>query len=115
MKKYVKILKQDNIICESCEMANTHFTRFMGLMFRKGLEENCGLILDPCNQIHTFHMRFPIDVVTIDKDNIILDIFEAVEPWKVKPVVKNGKKVIELDAFVAKEKGLKIGDKLTII
>lgn len=114
MKKYVKISKQNNIICESCEVANNHFTRFMGLMFRKGLKENCGLILDPCNQIHTFHMKFPIDVITIDENNVILEIFEAVEPWKVKPAVKHGKKVIELDANVAKQKDLHIGDKLTI-
>ena len=71
-KTYVKAMIDDKVICERCEIANNPVTRFMGLMFRKGLGDSCGLMLEPCNEIHTFNMRFSIDVLTLSRDNEIL-------------------------------------------
>jgi hypothetical protein len=114
MKKYVKLKLNDKIICEKCELANNPITRFNGLMFRKRLNKSCGLLLEPCNQVHTFNMRFAIDVITMDKDNMVLEIFNAVKPWRVKPMVKGGRKVLELNENEAVALGIRCGDTIEI-
>lgn len=74
------------------------------------MARNHGLLLTPCNEIHTFGMKFDIDTVTMDKGNVILLIDDAVPPNKVRKKVKNGYKVLELNSGVAAELGLEIGD-----
>ena len=110
MKQYVKAVVKGVVICEKVELANNFYKRFMGLMYRKSMKENEGLLLDPCNQIHTFGMKFTIDTITISRDNIITKIDEKVEPGKVRPKVKDGKKVLELTAGTSEKYGLELGD-----
>lgn len=114
-KSFIKILKNETVICEKCEIANNPITRFMGLMFRKGLGEGCGLLLEPCNEIHTFNMRFSIDVITLSNENEVLAVFDSVPPWRVKPSVKGGKRVIELNSGIAEKFGINCGDILKLI
>lgn len=106
----LKAYKDNRLIVEEVENANNFFSRFMGLMYRKSMARNHGLLLTPCNEIHTFGMKFDIDTVTMDKGNVILLIDEAVPPNKVRKKVKNGYKVLELNSGVAAELGLEIGD-----
>ena len=94
----LKIYKNGRLILDECENANHFFTRFMGLMYRKGMAENHGLLLTPCNEIHTFGMNFDIDTVALSK--------------KVRKKVKNGYKVLELCSGVADKLGLAEGDVL---
>lgn len=110
MKKYVRITCNSKVVAENCEVANNVFSRFMGLMFRKSMPHGNALLLEPCNEIHTFNMKFSIDVVTLYKNNEIAEIFDSVPKGKVKPAVKGGAKVIELNAGEAKRLGLKRGD-----
>lgn len=114
MKKYLEIEKNGVVICKKCEYANTPFKRFMGLMFRKSLPEGCGLLLEPCNQIHTFNMRFAIDVVFTDANNVVLTVFHDVKPWRVKPFVKNARKSLELNSGEADMLGIIEGDIINI-
>ncbi|MGN0531365.1 MAG: DUF192 domain-containing protein [Eubacterium sp.] len=106
----LKAYKDNRLIVEEVENANHFFRRFMGLMYRKSMARNHGLLLTPCNEIHTFGMKFDIDTITMDKSNAILLIDEAVPPNKVRKKVKNGYKVLELNSGVAAELGLEIGD-----
>lgn len=108
----LKIYKNGQLILDECENANHFFTRFMGLMYRKGMAENHGLLLTPCNEIHTFGMNFDIDTVALSKNNEILFIDRAVPPKKVRKKVKNGYKVLELYSGVADKLGLAEGDVL---
>ena len=111
-KKYVSISINGREICPKCEIADNPFRRFMGLMFRKTLAQNQALLLEPCNQIHTFNMRFSIDVVNLSRDNRVISIFENVVPWRARPAVKGGRKVVELNAFEAKKLGISENDVL---
>lgn len=110
MKKYVQAVVKGKVICEKVEIADTFFRRFMGLMYRKSLGENEGLLLEPCNQIHTFGMKFSIDTITISRDNKITYIDEKIVPGKVRPVIRNGKKVLELVSGTIEKYGLELGD-----
>ncbi len=113
-RNYLVIKHNETIICKECENANTVITRFFGLMHRRSMPEGHGLLLDPCNQIHTFNMHFDIDVITLDKDNKILAIFDSVPPWKCKKAVKGGKKVLELNSKETEKFNIKCGDVLEI-
>lgn len=108
--KMLKVYKNGELLVPEVENANHFFKRFMGLMYRKGMNEDHGLLLTPCNEIHTFGMRFDIDTITLSKDNEILFIDKSVPPRKARKRVKNGYKVLELCSGVADKIGLSVGD-----
>ncbi len=110
MKKCIKIKVNNKVLVEEVELANHMVSRFMGLMFRKSMKDEHGLILIPCNQVHTFNMKFDIDVISLDKDNKVLEIYDSVKPNKVCKGVKNAKKVLELNPGIANKFGLSVGD-----
>ena len=113
-KKYLTVIHNGEIVSNECENANTVIRRYFGLMHRRSMPEGHGLLLDPCNQIHTFNMHFDIDVITLDKENKVLAIFDSVPPWKCKKAVKGGKRVLELNAKEAEKFNIKCGDTLVI-
>lgn len=92
------------------KVANSFSTRLKGLMFLKNLEDSEGLLLENCNSIHTFFMRFTIDVAYLDKNYMVIGK-ETIKPWKVGKILIKTKHVFEcnknsLDC-------VKIGDKYT--
>lgn len=93
------------------EIAHTFLKRLLGLMFRSGLPPGNALLLEPCTGIHTFFMRFPIDVVYLDRNNTVLKK-ETVFPWRIGSLVKGTRSVMELNIDAAKR--LKVGKKLDI-
>lgn len=113
--KILKIEKNGQIICEYVEDASSFFRRFMGLMYRKSIPMDHGLLLTPCNEIHTFGMKFNIDTVTLSKDNKVLFIDKDIKPNKVRKSVPNGHKVLELNSGVADKLGIAVGDELNFI
>lgn len=110
--KMLKVYKDNELIIDEVENANRFFRRFMGLMYRKSMAENHGLLLTPCNDIHTFGMRFDIDTIALDKNDVILFIDKAVPPNKVRKKVKGGYKVLELNSGMADKLNLNVGDML---
>ena len=76
-------------------IADTFFSRLIGLMFKKNIEKKTGLLIRRCSSIHTFFMRFPIDVIYLDKNDVILDK-ETVKPWRLGKFVKHARHVLEL-------------------
>ncbi len=112
MKKLLQLSKNGEILISEVEDANTYFTRMMGLMFRKNLPENRGLLLTPCNQIHTFSMRFPIDAVYISHDNTVIKIEKSILPRKICKTVRKSWKILELNGGIADKIGLAENDVL---
>ncbi len=73
------------------EIADTFFKRFFGLMLRKELRKNTGLLLMPCGRIHTCFMRFPIDVLYLDKAWRIIGK-ETLQSWKSRNIFSRNKR-----------------------
>ena len=69
-------------ICNKAELANNYFSRLMGLMFRKSLGNDECLAFYNAPSIHTCFMRFPLDLVFIDKDKKVIKICEGIKPWR---------------------------------
>ena len=63
------------------EIADNFWRRFLGLMGRKNLPSGHGLLITSCNSVHMCFMRFPIDVVYLDKNNSVIKIVKNLPPW----------------------------------
>ena len=93
--------------------AKNAYRRLVGLLNHQQLAENEGLLLDPCNQVHSLFMRFPIDVVFLDQDNNILRI-QQLHPWRVSPIVWKAKRVLELPLGQTQAWNLNAGMRLEV-
>jgi len=84
----------------------------VGLLGHASLPADEGLWLAPAWSIHTWGMRFPIDVVFVDRDDVVLRIEHAMRPWRLVSQ-RRAHAVVELAAGRAKALGLTVGRKLT--
>lgn len=82
-----------------------------GLLGRSGLESGEGLLLQPASSVHTFFMRFAIDVVFLSRDGEVLKVADRVPPWRTA-AARGAKTVIELAAGEAGRCGIRVGDRL---
>ncbi|QCJ41715.1 DUF192 domain-containing protein [Bacillus sp. S3] len=94
--------------------ADTFFKRLKGLMFSKSLPAGHGLLIQPCQSIHTFFMKYSIDVLYLSKDLEIVGMDETVQPAKVGKIRKKAYSVLELPAGTIQKTETKIGNYITI-
>ena len=99
------------VIADAVELADDRETRNRGLLGRDGLEPGAGLALTPCFAIHTFFMRFPIDVVFLDRYGFVRRVVHRLGPWRLA-VVPGARMVIELEAGAAQKQRIREGDNL---
>lgn len=108
----VRNLTRNTVLCTSAERADSFFTRLRGLMFRPALPPGGGLLLVPEHSIHTFFMRFPIDVLYLDGGNRVLRLDESVAPNRVGPFVRGCAAVLEVPPSTIRQSETTIGDRL---
>jgi uncharacterized membrane protein (UPF0127 family) len=101
------------IVCERCTVADNPLRRMKGLLGRDGLESGEGLLLRPASAVHTYFMRFPIDVVFLDQALVVVEISDGVDPWKATSR-RGAKAVLELPAGESARRGLAVGDQLEL-
>ena len=91
---------RDKLLAGEARVADTCFKRAKGLLGRPELKEGEALIIEPCNSIHTFFMRFPIDVVFADKNNLVVGAISNLVPFRLSPLYWRSAFAIELPAGV---------------
>lgn len=84
------------VVASSVEKADTAAARGKGLLGRETMGAQEGLWIVPCPMIHTFFMRFPIDVLFLDRENKVVRVIENLKPWRVSPWVFSAHSVLEL-------------------
>ncbi len=99
-----------SILAEQCEQARSFFARGRGLMGREQLDPGGGLLIDPCSSIHTFFMRFPIDVVFINRGGRVVGMRSALPPGRPYAGAWGARAVIELPAGTIATTGTQLGD-----
>jgi len=85
-------------VLDHVQIAAGFWSRFRGLQFRSSLPEGTGLLLVPCRSVHTFFMRFPIDVVTLDDEARVLEIRSELKPWRIFAPTAKPWAILELAA-----------------
>ncbi|NCA98070.1 MAG: DUF192 domain-containing protein [Clostridia bacterium] len=100
------------IIWDNVRLADTPWSRLRGLLGRQGMMPGEGLILTPCNQVHGFFMKFPIDLVFLDRDHYVMAI-DRLDPWRISPLVRRARAVLEVPCGTAGDR-IKPGDQLEL-
>lgn len=109
----VRRSSDDAVVCERCEVPNSTFGRMRGLLGRDGLEPREGMLIDRAPSVHMFFMRFPIDVVFLDRDWTVVGVRHGLRPWRVAGA-RRAVAALELPAGVAAATGIETGDVLVI-
>lgn len=113
MKKCILRIN-DVVIGDNIDIADNFFTRLRGLMFRKTLPQNSGLMIYPCNSIHMFFMNFPLDILFVDKNDNIVDYLENFDINKISKIYSNARYVVELPVGTIKLKNIQKNQKIFI-
>lgn len=83
-------------------LANRFWSRLKGLLGLKDLPPQEGLLLEPCRAVHTIGMKFPIDILFLSKEDLVLAVYQEVPPGRPGITVKNACKVLETAAGVTR-------------
>lgn len=97
-------------------LANTHWTRFRGLLglAADDFGNGSGLWIIPCRGVHTLGMGFSIDVVYLDRALKVVDVQSAVKPWRFTPIRLGATSVLELPCHTAAATKTEVGDTIVI-
>jgi uncharacterized protein len=102
---------RNSILADNADLAGTSAKRRKGLLGREKLSPGQGLWIVPCGAIHTFFMKFAIDVVYIDRKKRVRKIRTNVVPWRLSACLI-AHSVLELPAGTVARSGTQRGDQL---
>lgn len=106
---------KQKILIEEAEVAESFFLRAKGLLGRSELKHGKALVIKKCKSIHTFFMKFPIDVVFVHKNGTVLKIMNNIGRGQVTPFLWKSSYAIEFPADFIQEDLLQVGDVLELI
>jgi uncharacterized membrane protein (UPF0127 family) len=91
-------------------VADTYWTRLVGLLGSPPLAPGEGLLITPCHSVHSFGMRYAIDVAYLSADGRVLRLASAMPPWRFHWPVKGACAVLELPAGTLEQANAQVGD-----
>jgi uncharacterized membrane protein (UPF0127 family) len=108
-------VKNGGQIAERIAIARGMFERMRGLLGRPSLRPGEGLLLQPCNGVHTVGMRYPIDIIFLDRHGRVKRAVHALNPGRMVPYVRGAVKAIELPAGTLARTGVRAGDEVWLV
>jgi hypothetical protein len=102
------------VLLSRASLARTWTSRLRGLMGRRQLGPDEGMVIRPCEAIHTLWMRFPIDVVFVDVRDVVVAVCPNVRPFRVRLGGRSADSVIEGPVGMIERSGTRPGDKLEV-
>jgi uncharacterized membrane protein (UPF0127 family) len=112
----VKIINKtrNTTLADKAQRADSFFSRLKGLLGRQGLNEGEGLVITRCSSIHTFFMRFKIDVAFLDRHNRVIVMANSLPPARLVATMFRGKLAIELPPGILSQTHTQKGDEIAI-
>jgi uncharacterized membrane protein (UPF0127 family) len=97
-------------------VAQTHWARLRGLLgtSQDDFRDGCGLWIRPCRGVHTLAMRFPIDVVYLDRAGIVVHLEHDLHPWRFSPIRMQAASILELPSHTVARTETALGDAIEI-
>jgi uncharacterized membrane protein (UPF0127 family) len=111
----VRDLATGLLLGERLRVADSMWSRLRGLLRHPEPEAGEGLLIEPCNGIHTVGMRYPIDVLFVAPDGVVLRCERALPPGRFVPYVAGSRRVLELPAGTIEANGTAVGHRLAIV
>jgi uncharacterized membrane protein (UPF0127 family) len=106
---------KNTLLAEHVERATKFADRLRGLLGRNSLASNSTLWIDRCPSIHTFFMRFAIDVVFVDREHNVRACYENVGPWRWLAPVRGARSVYEFSVGTIARGKIEVGDQLNVV
>ena len=103
------------VVAERAQVARTWRQRMVGLLAHRRLPAEEALVFPACTSIHTFGMRFPIDVIVVDREWRVVALRECLAPGRLVLPVRRAWGMVEAACGTLKRVGLKMGDRLVVI
>ena len=107
----IQNLTRQTEIASCAEVADTAATRNKGLLGRTGLPPGGGMWIVPCESVHTFFMKFPLDLVYLDRDKKVKKARSHVGPWRLSACL-SAHSILELPAGTVQSTQTQRGDQL---
>ena len=101
------------VIASSVELAMTSAERRRGLLGRDSMAPHSALVITRCNAVHTFWMRFAIDVAFVDSSGTVKKVVEGLVPWRMAGTLF-ASTAIEFPAGTLKNGALQVGDRVNL-
>jgi uncharacterized membrane protein (UPF0127 family) len=105
-------LRTGEVVAGRLRAARGFWDRGLGLLARPELRPGEGLWLDPCGGIHTWGMRYAIDVLFLDRELRVLRVSRNLRPWRLGLAPRGTRSTLELPAGGAAR--VREGDRLTV-
>ena len=109
------LCKDGSVVVGAVELARSLFDRMRGALGRRELGADRALHIAKCGSIHTFFMRFSLDVVFLDRYGGVVRVVTGVGPWRVVFGGSRACSVVELDAGALPEGTLLPGDSVVLV
>jgi uncharacterized membrane protein (UPF0127 family) len=103
------------VVADNIELADTHLKRLLGLAGRKRLGAGCGLLIKPSSGVHTIGMQFAIDVVALDKAQMVTRIWHRMPPFRMTTINRKTCSILEMAAGEAHSQQIAVGDQFEMI
>ncbi len=97
MKKIIIKKNNGEIVCENAVLADGFFERAQGLMFSDNIpHQGDGMLIKPCNSIHTFFMNYDLHIIFMDSKNKVIKVIKNMKPWRMTRMYFTSHQVLEL-------------------
>lgn len=106
---------QSTLIAENCRMADNFRSRLVGLLDRSEITPGDALVITPCQQIHMFFMKFPIDVIFVDRSENVVGLVENIQPFAMSAIVRNSYRAIEVPVGTIAQTHTCMGDTIQFL
>ncbi|MCC7460000.1 MAG: DUF192 domain-containing protein [Proteobacteria bacterium] len=103
---------RQTLIASDVQKAHSMLKRMKGLLGKKHMPENFGMWISPCSSIHTFFMKFSIDVVFLSPDHQVVKVLHSFAPFRLSSWVNSSQSVLELAGGVLQKTGTQVGDQV---
>jgi uncharacterized protein len=105
---------RETVLAARARLADGPWSRLRGLLGSSRLADGDGMVLEPCRSVHTFFLRYPIDVVFAARDGRVVAIAEALPPWRMTSWHPTAWRAVELPAGTVASTRTARGDVLLV-
>jgi len=100
-----------HVMASAVEVAVTSADRRHGLLGRDAFNVSAAFVLSPCCAIHTAFMRFPIDMIFLDRDGEVIKIVRDLPPWRMA-LAPRARAVVEFAGGSLRSRDVQVGDRI---
>ncbi|HEY0840385.1 MAG TPA: DUF192 domain-containing protein [Vulgatibacter sp.] len=112
MDPYEIVTSRGAVLATRARLASSLRERLRGLLGTPALLAGEALHIEPCNSIHTFFMAYPIDVLFLDREGLVVRAIHSLRPWRATLPCLRARSVLELPAGTLLATGAGEGDRL---